>query len=144
MSHDSSVQGGRPGSSIYPTSSLGDREAGIATGRDVAWEPLVDYRRNGVSETTIHGAIAWASGDRIIHSFGGNVLCYGRSMMKPFMMKVFADELAEVLGVPPGTVEKAQCVVSDGKPLGKKLNRSRNTGDDERPRRLWILRRSKS
>ena len=42
-----------------------------------------------VSENTIHGAIAWAHGGDIIHSFGGNVLIYGRSMMKPFMMKVF-------------------------------------------------------
>ncbi len=93
----SAVNPGRPGSEIYPTSPLGDREEGLATGRDVAWEPLVDYRRNGVSETTIHGAVAWASGHRIVHSFGGNVLCYGRSMMKPVTMKVFADELTDTL-----------------------------------------------
>lgn len=89
----SSIAGKRPGSRIYPTSPLGNNIPGIATGRDVEWEPLVDYRRNEVSETTIHGAIAWASGKEIIHSFGGNVLCYGRSMMKPVTMKVFADEL---------------------------------------------------
>ena len=89
----SSVEGGRPGSRLYPSSPLGEREAGIATGRDVEWEPLVDYRRNGVSESTVHGAIAWASGTRIVHPFGGNVLCYGRSMMKPITMKVFASEL---------------------------------------------------
>ena len=68
---------------------------GIPTGREVAWEPLVDYRRNGVSETTIHGAVAWAHGDEVIHSFGGNVLCYGRSMMKPFMLKAFTKELED-------------------------------------------------
>ena len=34
---------------------------------------------------------------RIIHSFGGNVLIYGRSMMKPFMMKVFAEVLDKEL-----------------------------------------------
>jgi L-asparaginase II len=56
----------------------------------------VDYRRNGVSETTIHGAVAWAVGGEILHSFGGNVLCYGRSMMKPVMLKVFAEELEPV------------------------------------------------
>ncbi|MHC4831772.1 MAG: asparaginase, partial [Planctomycetota bacterium] len=93
----SSVTGDRPGAKIYPTSPLGLKIEGIATGRDVEWEPLVDYRRNDVSETTIHGAIAWASGGEIIHSFGGNVLCYGRSMMKPVTMKVFADDLAGVL-----------------------------------------------
>jgi len=85
---------GRPGEAIYPRSPLGDQDAGIATGRDVEWQPLVDYRRNGVSETTIHGAVAWARGDVVLHSFGGNVLCYGRSMMKPVIMKVFAEELA--------------------------------------------------
>ena len=93
----SSVAPGRPGSEVYPTSPLGEEVAGIPTGRDVEWQPLVDYRRNGVSETTIHGAVAWASGDKLIHSFGGNVLCYGRSMMKPIMLKVFSDVLAPVL-----------------------------------------------
>lgn len=93
----SSVGPGRPGSAIFPRSPLGEQEEGIPTGRDVAWEPLVDYRRNGVSETTIHGAVAWASGDRLVHSFGGNVLCYGRSMMKPITMKIFADDLADDL-----------------------------------------------
>jgi len=79
---------------IYPSSPLGERDARIPTGRDVAWEPLVDYRRNGVSENTIHGAIAWFSGDQPIHSFGGNVLCYGRSMMKLFYIKPFTEALA--------------------------------------------------
>ena len=89
----SAVREGKPGSSMYPKSSLGEVNHGIATGREVDWEPLVDYRRNGVSETTIHGAVAWAHGDEVIHSFGGNVLCYGRSMMKPFMLKAFTEEL---------------------------------------------------
>jgi len=79
----------------FPHSTFGDQEPGIPTGRDVEWEPLVDYRRNGVSENTIHGAISWYSGNSRIHSFGGNVLCYGRSMMKPFYIKVFAQELTE-------------------------------------------------
>jgi L-asparaginase len=84
-----------PGDHLYPKSPLGEEVPGVATGREVAWEPLVDYRRNGVSETTIHGAVAWASGGEIVHSFGGDVLCYGRSMMKPFMIRVFLDELAD-------------------------------------------------
>lgn len=82
---------------FYPRSPLGEQVPGLPTGRDVAWEPLVDYRRNGVSENTIHGAIAWFSGDRQVHSFGGNVLCYGRSMMKPFYVKPFVRELEPVL-----------------------------------------------
>lgn len=87
---------------MYPTSPLGEQARGIPTGRDVEWEPLVDYRRFGVSETTIHGAVAWAVGGkngkpaRIVHSFGGNVLCYGRSMMKPLTLKVFAKELDDL------------------------------------------------
>lgn len=80
----------------YPVSPLGEKEPGIPTGRDVEWEPLVDYRRNGISENTVHGAVAWVSGRKLIHSFGGNVLCYGRSMMKPFVIKVFVKELEAV------------------------------------------------
>jgi L-asparaginase len=87
-------------SRIYPKSPLGEREASIPTGRDVEWEPLVDYRRAGVSETTIHGAIGWASGGKVVHSFGGNVLCYGRSMMKPLMLKAFTDVLADTTDWP--------------------------------------------
>ncbi len=86
----------RPGTDKYPRSPLGEHQAGIPTGRDVEWQPLVDYRRNDVSETTLHGAVAWAHGGRIVHSFGGNVLCYGRSMMKPLMMKAFTGALDPV------------------------------------------------
>lgn len=85
----------RPADRIYPSSPLGASIPGIPTGRDVPWEPLVDYRRADVSETTIHGAVAWASGGRVVHQWGGNVLCYGRSMMKPLMIKGVADVLAE-------------------------------------------------
>ncbi len=93
----SSVAPGRPGSGVYPTTPLGEAHEGIATGRDVEWEPLVDFRRNDVSENTIHGAVAWAHGNEVIHSFGGNVLCYGRSMMKPLLMKTFVDVLTDDL-----------------------------------------------
>ncbi len=83
-------------SEFYPHSPLGENFEGIPTGRDVDWQPLVDYRRFDVSETTIHGAVAWWSGDKLVHSFGGNVLCYGRSMMKPLMIKVFTKELEPI------------------------------------------------
>ena len=86
-----------PGQHKYPVSPLGGNEEGIPTGRDVPWMPLVDYRRAGVSETTIHGAVAWSSGGKIIHQFGGNVLCYGRSMMKLFMVRSMSDVLGPVL-----------------------------------------------
>ncbi len=111
---------------VYPSSPLGEKESNLPTGRDVEWEPLVDFRRNGVSENTIHGAVSWYSGDEKIHAWGGNVLCYGRSMMKPFYIKVFADELSEVtdwkqkaiaLASHNGTaqhVEAAQSLLSEG------------------------------
>ena len=92
----SSVSPGRPGSAVFPTNPLGEKHEGIATGRDVEWEPLVDFRRMDISENTIHGAVAWAHGSEIVHSFGGNVLVYGRSMMKPLMMKAFAKNLKDV------------------------------------------------
>src|SRR6185295_8335162 len=56
------------------------------------WQPLVEYRRNGVAENTVHGAVSWVSGRNVIHSFGGNVEVYGRSMVKPLMMKVYRKE----------------------------------------------------
>jgi len=94
----SSVAPGRPGSGVYPSTPLGEEHADVPTGRDVEWEPLVDFRRMDVPENTIHGAIAWAHGGEIIHSFGGNVLVYGRSMMKPLLMKTFAQVLEPLLG----------------------------------------------
>jgi L-asparaginase II len=90
------VPAARPGNSVYPSTPLGESDPRIPTGRDVEWVPLVDYRRHGVSETTVHGALAWASGGKLVHSFGGNVLCYGRSMMKPLLMKGFARVLDPV------------------------------------------------
>jgi len=96
-----------PSAPYYPTSPFGEQVEGIPTGRDVDWEPLVDYRRNGVSENTIHGAVSWFSGPRQVHSFGGNVLCYGRSMMKPFYVKPFARELDGVLTWPQKAISVA-------------------------------------
>src|SRR5947209_20301866 len=61
------------------------------------WQPLVEYRRNGVAENTIHGAVSWVSGRDLIYSFGGNVEVYGRSLAKPIMMKVFARGFARAL-----------------------------------------------
>ena len=62
-----------------------------------SWVPLVEYRRNGVAECTIHGAVAWVTGKCLLYSWGGNVVCYGRSMMKPVMMRVFSKDLDNIL-----------------------------------------------
>ncbi len=77
----SSVSPGRPGSAIFPTNPLGEQHEGIATGRDVDWEPLVDVRRMDVSENTIHRAISSAHGHEITPSFECNVLVYGVSLL---------------------------------------------------------------
>jgi hypothetical protein len=45
----SSVSPGRPGSAVFPTNPLGEKHEGIATGREVEWEPLVDFRRMDIS-----------------------------------------------------------------------------------------------
>ncbi len=74
---------------------------------DDVWVPLVDYRRNGVSEVTIHGAVSWVSGKKVIHAWGGNVMCYGRSMMKPLQLKVFANDLDKILSIESKAVSVA-------------------------------------
>ncbi len=52
LNHDknSVVSPGRPGARLFPDSPLGEDVDGIPSGREVEWVPLVDYRRNGVSE----------------------------------------------------------------------------------------------
>lgn len=64
---------------------------------DNQWVPLVQIKRNGIAECTIHGSISWVSGDQLIYAYGGNVVCYGRSMMKPLMVRVFAEDLDPLL-----------------------------------------------
>ena len=57
------------------------------------WLPLVEYKRNDISECVIHGAVSWVSGKDIIYSYSDNIVCYARSLMKPIMLKVFAKDL---------------------------------------------------
>lgn len=57
------------------------------------WAPLLELRRNGIPEVVVHGAINWVRGDRIVHTYGGDPFLYGRSLMKPYQLKVFAKEL---------------------------------------------------
>lgn len=74
---------------------MSDATGGQGRTWDNQWVPLVDYRRNGVPEVTAHGAVAWVSGKKLLYSYGGNVTCFGRSMMKPVQLKVFAKELQD-------------------------------------------------
>lgn len=75
-----------------------------------SWSRLIEYRRNGISEVVIHGAVAWVSGKTVIHEIGGRDLIYGRSLTKPFQMKGLAEVLDREL-----TIEgKALSVASHG------------------------------
>ncbi|MBI2603015.1 MAG: asparaginase [Deltaproteobacteria bacterium] len=61
------------------------------------WEILVEYRRAGLCEVAKLGAVAWVSGNKLIHSHGGDITTYGRSSVKPFHIKVFSKELDKSL-----------------------------------------------
>lgn len=61
------------------------------------WVQLVDYRRNDVPERTIHGSISWFAPGILEYSYGGDVKVYGRSVLKPFQMKVVQDVLKDEL-----------------------------------------------
>lgn len=62
----------------------------------MSWLPLVEYRREGLTEVVVHGAIAWAQAGRT-GTLGGDALLYGRSLLKPFQMKAIARDLDPVL-----------------------------------------------
>ncbi len=59
------------------------------------WPILLQYRRNDLAENNFHGAIAIWSGQKLIASLGGEQVCYARSLMKLFYMKLFAQELKD-------------------------------------------------
>ena len=61
------------------------------------WVQLVDYRRNDVPEVNIHGSISWYAPGILEYSYGGDVKVYGRSVLKPFQMKIISDVLENEL-----------------------------------------------
>lgn len=61
------------------------------------WVELLELRRQDIPEVAIHGAVAWVHGDTTIRSLG-HVTTFGRSLMKPYQIKVFAKDLATALG----------------------------------------------
>jgi len=64
----------------------------------MTWKPLLEFRREGMAEVLVHGAVAWADADGPLHTFGGDPVIFGRSLMKPFQIAPFADELVDTLG----------------------------------------------
>ncbi len=61
------------------------------------WQSLVEYQRAGLSEALKFGALCWASGQNIVHSFGGDVSFFGRSTVKLIHMKGLTSYLDQVL-----------------------------------------------
>lgn len=57
------------------------------------WTPLVEYKRNGLTEIVIHGSISWMTRNHEVYSLGDENLFYGRSLIKPIQLKVIADDL---------------------------------------------------
>ncbi|MCY7295945.1 asparaginase [Alteromonas sp. a30] len=61
------------------------------------WHPLVEYQREGIAEVIKFGAIMAYVGDKALFQIGGDVLCFGRSLLKPYQMKVFTKALDKQL-----------------------------------------------
>ena len=62
--------------------------------------PLLFVERDGLSELTLYGSIQWVSDpkkDAAAWSFGGNPTVYGRSTLKPWMVRPFSRELLQEL-----------------------------------------------
>lgn len=57
------------------------------------WAPLLEYRRSGLADITIHGSIAWSSGNQELHFLGNSDPVFARSVVKPFQMKPLVKEL---------------------------------------------------
>jgi len=60
------------------------------------FDVLLERKRANIAEILVHGTICWVHGNEIIHNIGADPLIYGRSLMKPFQMKVFKDELKDL------------------------------------------------
>lgn len=61
------------------------------------WAPLVEYRRENIAEVVKFGAVMCVSGDQILYQLGDDIVCFGRSLLKPYQMKVFTQALDAVL-----------------------------------------------
>ena len=61
-----------------------------------SFELLLERKRGTIAEIMVHGSVCWVHGQKIIHHIGGDPLIYGRSLMKPFQIKVFTEELSDL------------------------------------------------
>ncbi|PAJ73801.1 hypothetical protein CJF42_13805 [Pseudoalteromonas sp. NBT06-2] len=60
------------------------------------FDVLLERKRANIAEILVHGSLCWVHGNDVIHNIGGDPLIYGRSLMKPFQMKVFKSELNDL------------------------------------------------
>jgi L-asparaginase len=61
-----------------------------------SFDILFARKRGLIAEILVHGSLCWVHGSEVIHEVGGDPLIYGRSIMKPFQMKVFKHELKDL------------------------------------------------
>ena len=64
---------------------------------ETKWSRLLEVQRNGLAERTIFGSIAVANDHGVLNRMDSDPEVFGRSLMKPFQMKVVADELNDLL-----------------------------------------------
>lgn len=72
-----------------------------------SFAPLYALDRDGISEVVVHGTVVIAEGDDVQFVRGADFLCYGRSLIKPFQMKVFARDFANGYSVEAQAVSVA-------------------------------------
>ena len=89
----SSVSSGRPGSKVYPKTPIGEKIRQHRNWKRCGMGAVGRFSQDGCIREYNPWRHRMGPWREIIHSFGGNVLIYGRSMMKPLMMKVFAEVL---------------------------------------------------
>jgi len=92
------------------------------------WVKLLELRRQDIAEVAVHGAIAWVHGDSLVRSMG-SVTTFGRSLMKPYQMKVFARDLATGLS---GEAQALALSSHNAEPSQLTAVRSMLAGDDAR------------
>jgi L-asparaginase len=60
---------------------------------EAKWSRLLEIQRNGITERTIFGAIAITNDHGVLNRMESDPVIFGRSLMKPFQMRVVAQEL---------------------------------------------------
>ena len=62
-------------------------------------KPLLKYKRKNITEITQYGSVVWVHGRKTIYQYGPNLLLFGRSLLKPYQMKVFSQDFKDSLSL---------------------------------------------